>query len=56
MSKRQGIHEYTYISDPRDPNSWPVLHRDSATIKQMEAAVRENKVKDEFLLTKFTIE
>jgi hypothetical protein len=56
LLKRQGIHEYTYISDPRDSNSWSVLHRDSATIRQMEAAIRENKVKDEFLLTKFTIE
>jgi|GEM_PF-6608189 hypothetical protein len=45
-----------YISDPRDPHSLPAPLRDPVTMKQMEAAVKENKIKDEFLLTRFTIE
>jgi hypothetical protein len=56
LLKRQGIHEYTYVSDPRVPRSRPAPLRDPATMKELEAAVKENKIKDEFLLTKFTIE
>jgi hypothetical protein len=56
LLKAQGIHEYTYISDPRDPHSRPAPLRDPATMKRLEATVRQNKIKDEFLLTKFTIE
>jgi hypothetical protein len=56
LLKRQGVHEYTYISDPRDPRSLPAPLRDPVTMKQMEAAVKANKIKDEFLLSKFTIE
>lgn len=56
LLKAQGIHEYTYISDPRLPHSLPAPLRDSVTMQRMEAAVKQNKVKNEFLLTKFTIE
>jgi hypothetical protein len=56
LLKQQGIHEYTYVSDPRVPRSRPASLRDPATMKQLDAAVKENKIKDQFLLTKFTIE
>jgi hypothetical protein len=56
LLKRQGIHEYTYVSDPRIPRSRPAPLRDPATMKELETAAKENKIKDQFLLTKFTIE
>ena len=56
LLKKQGIHEFTYISDPRDPQSLPPSLREPATMKQMEDTVKNNKTKDEFLLTPSTIE
>ena len=56
LLKQQGIHEYTYVSDPRIPRSRPASLRDPATMKELETAAKENKIRDQFLLTKFTIE
>lgn len=56
LLKRQGIHEYNYISDSRVPHSLPAPFRDPATMKKLDSAAKENKIKEKFLLTKFTIE
>jgi hypothetical protein len=56
LLKRQGIHEFTYVSDPRDPFSCPPSLRDPAIFKQLEAANKKLRVKEELMLTKFTIE
>ncbi len=54
--KAQGIHEYTYISDPKNPHSRPTTMRDPVIVKQLDTAVKEINVKDELLATNFTIE
>ncbi len=56
LRKRHGIHEYDYISDSRVPHSLPPQLRDPATMKKLEADAKENKIKEKYLLTKFTIE
>ena len=57
LLKRQGVHEYTYISDPRDPLSMPPSLRNPGHDEiKMKGAVKNNGTKDEFLLTQSTIE
>jgi len=54
LLKRQGIHEYTYIFNPRNPASQPKSLRDSTT-KYLWPLAGTKKIKDEFYCTKYVL-
>ncbi len=55
LLKANGVREYTYIFNPRNPASQPKSLRDSTTQRLWPLAAAK-KIKDEFYCTKYTIE
>jgi hypothetical protein len=55
LLKANGVHEYTYIFNPRNPASQPGSLRDSTTRRLWPLATAK-KIKDEFYCTKYKIE
>jgi hypothetical protein len=55
LLKANGVHEYTYIFNPRYPASQPKSLRDSTTQRLWPLAAAK-KIKEEFYCTKYTIE
>lgn len=55
MLKANGVREYTYIFNPRNPASQPKSLRDSTTLRLWPLAAAK-KVKDEFYCTTYSLE
>jgi hypothetical protein len=55
LLKASGVHEYTYIFNPRDTTSQPGSLRDSTTRRLWPLAAKK-QIRDEFYCTKYVIE
>lgn len=55
LLKANGVKEYTYIFNPRNPASQPASLRDSTT-RGLWTLAAEKKIREEFYCTKYTIE
>jgi hypothetical protein len=55
LLKANGVHEYTYIFNPRNPASQPASLRDSTT-RRLWPLAADKRIRDEFYCTKYVIE